>query len=71
MGPRAPEDVGNVVIGTVEFVSYCGASASYRIVAADGSALMVTRPLVASSARLRDGDRVATWWAPDRGFIIA
>jgi len=68
---EAPAGARNVVIGTVEFVTYLGASASYRVVAAGGQRFLVTQPLADDRAGFAEGDTVALWWAADRGLLLA
>jgi len=58
------------VHGTVEFVTYLGSTASYRVVISGGHRLQVTEPLAAERAPFAEGDTVALWWAPDRGLIL-
>ena len=70
MATTAPPGTPNRISGVVEFVTYLGASASYRVHAAGGRRLHVTQPLAGDRATFADGDRVELWWPPDRGFVL-
>jgi spermidine/putrescine ABC transporter ATP-binding subunit len=71
IGREAPPGAPNAFSGTVEFVTYLGATASYRVrVAEDGQRLLVTQPVAAGRAAFAEGDRVTLWWLPDRGLVI-
>jgi spermidine/putrescine ABC transporter ATP-binding subunit len=67
---EAPAGAPNVVIGTVEFVTYLGSTASYRVRAWGDQRLHVTHPLAADRPSFAEGDTVALWWAPDRGLLL-
>jgi spermidine/putrescine ABC transporter ATP-binding subunit len=67
---EAPAAAANRVTGTVEFVTYLGASASYRVIVAGGQRLHVTQPLATDRAEFAEGDTVALSWPPDRGLVI-
>jgi spermidine/putrescine ABC transporter ATP-binding subunit len=70
IGRAAPPSAVNVVVGTVEFVTYLGSSASYRVRAWGDQRLYVTQPLAAARAPFAEGDTVTLWWAPDRGLLV-
>jgi len=71
IGEAAPGDAANVVTGTVEFVTYLGATASYRIHAKGGPRFHVMKPIEGEEAELDEGQEVAIWWAPEQGRILA
>ena len=71
IGEAAPGDAANVVTGTVEFVTYLGATASYRIHAKGGPRFHVMKPIEGEEAELGEGQEVAIWWAPEQGRILA
>ena len=71
IGPAAPGDAANVVAGTVEFVTYLGAVASYRVRAKGGLRLQVMKPIAGEEAVLAEGQEVAIWWTPEQGRILA
>ena len=71
IGPAAPDDAANVVAGTVEFVTYLGAVASYRVRAKGGLRFQVMKPISGERAELAEGQEVAIWWAPEQGRILA
>ena len=66
----APAAAVNQVVGTVEFVTYLGSSASYRVRVGRDQRLLVSRPLASARAPFVEGDTVALWWPPDRGRLI-
>jgi spermidine/putrescine ABC transporter ATP-binding subunit len=70
IGHVAPAGAANVIVGTVEFVTYLGSSASYRVRAWGDQRFYVTQPLAAARAPFSEGDTVTLWWAPDRGLLI-
>jgi spermidine/putrescine ABC transporter ATP-binding subunit len=71
IGSEAPAGAVNVAVGTVEFVTYLGSTASYRVRTWADQRLQITRPLAADRADFAEGDTVALWWAPNRGLVIA
>ena len=60
-----------MVAGTVEFVTYLGATASYRVHAKGGLRLQVMKPIEGEEVELGEGREVAIWWAPEQGRILA
>jgi ABC-type Fe3+/spermidine/putrescine transport system ATPase subunit len=70
IGREAPAGAPNCIVGTVEFVTYLGASASYRVLVAGPQRLHVSQPLAADRAPFAEGDTVALWWPADRGLLI-
>ena len=70
IGRQAPEGAANCVTGTVEFVTYLGATASYRVVISGAQRLYVTQPLASDRAPFSVGDTVMLWWPADRGFVV-
>jgi spermidine/putrescine ABC transporter ATP-binding subunit len=70
IGSAAPPGAANVAVGSIEFVTYLGSTASYRVRTAGEQRLHVTQPLAAARAPYSEGDTVALWWAPDRGLLI-
>jgi ABC-type Fe3+/spermidine/putrescine transport system ATPase subunit len=70
IGRVAPAGADNVVVGTVEFVTYLGSTASYRVHIGGDQRFHVTQPLAAARAPYSEGDTVALWWPPDRGLLI-
>ena len=71
IGEAVPGGAANVVIGTVEFVTYLGATASYRVRANGGQRFQVMKPIEGEEAELGEGQDVAIWWAPEQGRILA
>ena len=67
---ETPPTATNPVTGTVEFVTYLGASASYRVIVAGGQRLHVTQPLANDRAEFAEGDTVVLSWPADRGLVI-
>jgi len=67
---RASAAAPNRVTGTVEFVTYLGASASYRVIVAGGQRLHVTQPLTTDRPPFAEGDTVELSWMPDRGLVV-
>jgi len=70
IGLEAPASASNVVSGIVEFVTYLGSTASYRVLASAGARFHVMKPVVGERAAFAEGDRVALWWEPERGRIV-
>ena len=71
IGSEAPGDAVNVVAGTVEFVTYLGATASYRVRAKGGQRFHVMKPIEGEEMELGEGQEVAIWWTPGQGRILA
>ena len=71
IGEAAPGDAANVVAGTIEFVTYLGATASYRVHVKGGPRFHVMKPIEGEEAELGEGQEVAIWWAPEQGRILA
>ena len=70
IGRQAPASAPNRVTGTIEFVTYLGATASYRVRAPGGQRFQVTQPIAGDRAAFAEGETVALWWPPDRGLVI-
>lgn len=70
IGRQAPASAPNLVAGTIEFVTYLGATASYRVLVPGGQRFHVTQPIAGDRAPFGEGDAVALWWPPDRGLVI-
>lgn len=70
IGPEAPAGSANVIHGEIEFVTYLGASVSYRIKGPESLLLQVTRPLTSEHPAYAVGQRVVLWWPPDRGTLL-
>lgn len=61
----------NLMRGVVEFVTYLGASAAYRLKLDEGGdRLEVLQPLGGETAPFQEGDRACVWWEPDRARIV-
>lgn len=67
---EVPPDAPNGVAGTIEFVTYLGSTASYRVRVSGGQRIQVTRPIAGDRAPFAEGDVVALWWAPNLGLVI-
>ncbi|MBI4637014.1 MAG: ABC transporter ATP-binding protein [Candidatus Rokubacteria bacterium] len=67
---EAPAGAPNLATGRIEFVTYLGSIASYRILVGGGQRIHVTQPIAGDRAPFGEGETVAIWWAPDRGLIV-
>ena len=67
---HAAPDAANQLAGRVEFVTYLGAAASYRVVTVPGLRLHVTQPITTDRAPFAEGDRVVLWWDPSRARVL-
>ena len=70
IGAEAPADANNVVEGTIEFVTYLGSTASYRVRSGNGQRIQVTKPILGEQPGFAEGDAIALWWPPERGLVV-
>jgi len=67
---QLPAGAVNGFAGVVEFVTYLGSTATYRVSIAGGTRINVMKPIVAEAPPFVEGDRVSIWWPRDRGRIV-
>lgn len=70
IGTEAPADAANVIAGTIEFVTYLGSMASYRVRTGDDQCYQVTKPIIGEMPRFAEGEAVTLWWTPERGLVV-
>jgi putative spermidine/putrescine transport system ATP-binding protein len=66
----AATDAPNRCSASVEFVTYLGATASYRTVTSSGQRFQVTQPISTDRAPFSEGDNVVLCWDPGRARVL-
>ncbi len=70
IGKQAAADASNVIDGRIEFVTYLGSIANYRVRSEAGPIFQVMQPIVGQQASLSEGESVSMWWSRDTGLIV-
>ena len=67
---ESPRGAVNVIGGRVEFVTYLGSMASYRVKSVGGMTFQVMKPVAGERPRFTEGDVVSLSWTPEQGAFL-